>query len=296
MDAHQNWQQQQQLPTASHTIQSLHLPPQPHTTLPFPSIHRPSPTHSHHHHNNNNNQPRAGPSHHRPQTLASDLSREQTASMIPHDQVALLANTSTAQNHVLNLDASPSWSSAMTQMQIQEFDHLYRLGQQDLHHARLPHPDSSHPHQPSHSSIEPPSQATHYSQELHRQQLEQLRRQQQQQQRMEQARRRSEEAEYLQQFAATYPPHHHHQQHQYFPLTEEPTQLHHYQTHHGAHDLSQAQLPSPPLPLDPQSAYTQARHPHLMQRQQHYLGEEGSLSAIKYESPSVLHTPPLLLE
>jgi hypothetical protein len=192
-----------------------------------------------------------------------------------------LESTSTGQNHALNLEGSPSWSSATNQMQMQEYDHFYPVQQERLH-GRLPHQESSHQHHPSHSSIEHPSQATHYSQELRRQQLQQL-----QQQRIAQARRRSGEAEFLHNFGTTY--HRHQQQGPYFPLTEETSHLHPYQTHHAAHDPNNTALPSPPL-LDP-SAYTQTRHPlHPMgQPLQHYQGEEGNHQLH-------LHTPPLQLE
>jgi hypothetical protein len=191
-----------------------------------------------------------------------------------------LENTSTGQNHALNLEGSPSWSSATTQMQIQEFDHFYQVPQERLH-GRLQHQDSSHQRLPSHLSIEHQSQATHYSQELRRQQLQQL-----QQQRMAQVRRRSGEADFLHNFGTTY--HRHQQQGPYFPLTEEPSHIHPYQTHHTAHEPNHTALPSPPL-LDP-SAFTQTRHLHQMgQHLPHYLDEEGN-------HPLHLHTPPLQLE
>ncbi|KIJ63440.1 hypothetical protein HYDPIDRAFT_92514 [Hydnomerulius pinastri MD-312] len=294
MDVAANWQrqqQQQQLTTATHTRQSHHPQREVHTTHRFPSTHRHSPSQQH----------LAGPSqHHHPVTLANDLSQDsRDPQMRAHVENSVagfpdLGNTSTGQSHALNLDGSPSWNSAMTQMQMPEFDHFYQAHQDQLQ-GRLPPLDSSHQHLPSHSSIEHHSQASHYSQELSRQQLQQLR---QQQHRLDQAqaRRHSGEGEYLQHLGATFHPHQQHQQpqHTYFPLTEEPSQLHPYQTHHGVHDPSHPQLPSPP-PLDP-STYTQTRHPlPQMQRPHlHYLDEESP--NMKYDPPSLLHTPPLHLE
>ncbi|KAH0830136.1 hypothetical protein J3R83DRAFT_1483 [Lanmaoa asiatica] len=204
-----------------------------------------------------------------------------------------LANTNTAQSHALNLDGSPSWNSAMTQMQMAEFDHFYRA-QPDQLHGQLPPLDSSHQHLPSHSSIGPHSPATHYSQELSQQQLQQLR---QQHLRLEQARRHSVEGDYLQHFGGTLHPHPQQQQsrrHSFLPLTEEPSRLHLYQTHRGAHDPNQPPLPSPPS-LDP-SPYTQTRHlhPQMHRAHPHYLAEENHNT--KYDPPLLQRTPPLRLE
>jgi len=166
-------------------------------------------------------------------------------------------------------------------MQMQEFDHFYR-GPQERPLGRLQHQDSSHQRLPSHSSIEHQSQATHYSQELRRQQMQQL-----QQQRIAPVRRRSGEAEFLHNFGTTY--HRPQQQGPYFHLTEDSSHHHPYQTHHTAHDANHTALPSPPL-LDP-SVFTQTRHPHhpMGQHLPHYLDEEGNHQLH-------LHTPPLQLE
>jgi hypothetical protein len=174
----------------------------------------------------------------------------------------------------------------MTQMQMAEYDHFY----QDQLHGQLPPLDSSHPHLPSHSSIGLQSQATHYSQELSRQQLQQLSRQQHL--RLEQARRHSLEGEYLHHFGGTLHPHVQPQHHSFMGLNEDTSRLHLYQTHRGAHDPSQA-LPSPPL-LDP--SYTQARHlhPQMQRHHPHYLGEENH--NVKYDPPLLQRTPPLRLE
>ena len=293
MDVAANWQrqqQQQQLTNSTHSRQQIHHPQQVLTTHRFPSTHRHSP----------NQQAMAGPSNLHQATLGSDLSRESTDPRMrahvenPTGGYPDLTNTNTGQSHGLSLDGSPSWNSAMTQMQMAEYEHFYRA-QPDQLHGQLPPLDSSHPHLPSHSSIGLHSPATHYSQELSRQQLQQLR---QQHLRLEQARRHSLEGEYLHHFGGTL---HHHpqppppsQQHHFLPLTEETSRLHLYQTHRGAHDPSQPPLPSPPL-LDP-SPYMQARHPHpQMQRHHpHYLGEENHNA--KYDPPLLQRTPPLRLE
>src|SRR6202451_4737314 len=77
--------------------------------------------------------------------------------------------TNMARTPALTPDASPSWNSAMTQIQMQGLDQFYRA----QGHARQPHQDSPHPHQPSPSSIAHLAQAHNYSEELHRQQQEQ---------------------------------------------------------------------------------------------------------------------------
>lgn len=290
MDVAANWQpppppQQQPLTNTAHSRQIHHHPQQVHTTHRFPSTHRHSP----------NQQAMAGPSNLHHSTLASDLSQESTAPrMRAHveNQTGVysdLGNTSMGPNHALNLDGSPSWSSAMTQMPMAEFDHFYRAPAEPLH-GPLPPLNSSHPHLPSHSSIGLPPPANHYSQELSRQQLQQLR---QQHLRLEQARRHSLEGEYLQHYNGTlhHPPS---QPHNFLPHNEEVSRLHHYQMHHGAHDASQAGLPSPPL-LDP-SAYSHTRHlhPQVQRAHPHYLGEENHNG--KYDPLSLRHTPPLHLE
>ncbi|KAG6375781.1 hypothetical protein JVT61DRAFT_2631 [Boletus reticuloceps] len=281
----QRQQQQQQLTNTTHSRQIHHPQQQVLTTRRFPSTHRHSP----------NQQPMAGPSNHLQASLANDLSRESTdPRMRAHVEnqtpaYSDLANTNTAQSHALNLDASPSWNSAMTQMQMVEYDHFYQA-QQDQLHDQLPPLDSAHQHLPSHSSI---GLQSHYSQELSRQQLQQLR---QQHLRLEQARRHSLAGEYLQQhYGGTLHPHpqqQHSQQHNFF--NEEPSRLHLYQTHRGAHDPTQAPLPSSPL-LDP-SAYTQARHlhPQMQRHHPHYIVEENH--NMKYDPPSLQRTPPLRLE
>ena len=287
MDVAANWQrqqQQQQRTNTTHSRQIHHPQQQVHTTPRFPSTHRHSPNH----------QPMAGPSNLHQATLASDLSQESTdPRMRGHveNQTAGypdLGNTNTAPSHALNLDGSPSWNSAMTQMQMAEYDHFYQA-QPDQLHGQLPHLASSHQHLPSHSSIGLQSPATHYSQELSRQQLQQLR---QQHHRLEQARRHSLEGEYLQHFGGTLHPHpqqQQSQQHNFLPLTEEHSPLHLYQTHRGAHDPSQPPLLSPPL-LDP-SQYTRHLHPQM---QRHYLAEENHNA--KYDPPSMQRSPQLRLE
>jgi dTDP-4-amino-4,6-dideoxygalactose transaminase len=174
----------------------------------------------------------------------------------------------------------------MTQIQMQGLEHYYRQA-----HVRPPHPDSPHPHQPSPSSIGHHTQAHSYSQELHHQQQEQMR--QQQQERQEAARRHSEEAEYLQSlFHPQQPQQQQQQQHQYFTISEDHSHRHPYQMHHPVHD--QPPLLSPPA-ID--QGYAQAHHPQI-QQEQRYLAEEQepSPTMTKYGSPSLLHTPPLLLE
>ena len=275
MDVPANWQQQQQpqLTNTAHSRQIHHHPQQVHTTHHFPSTHRHSPM----------EQPMAGPSNLHHQTLASDLSQESTARMRSRveNQTPVyqdLANTNMGQNHALSLDASPSWNSATMQMQMAEFDHFYRT--QDPLQGQLPPLDSVHPHLPSHSSIGLQSTATHYSQELSRQQLHQLR---QQQLRLEQARRHSLEGEFLHHYGGTlhHPSQAQQQQGNFLGLTEPHSRLHLYQTHRGAHDQ-----PSPPL-HDP-SGYRRHLQPPLVGHP-HYLGEE-----MKYEL--VQRTPPLRLE
>jgi hypothetical protein len=266
-------------------MQNQHLQQDPHTNHHFPSTHPRSPTHHMPQH-----QQLVGPSRLHPQqsTLGNDLTQDQMEMMggRVESPAGSHPTTSMARSPDLNPDASPSWNSAMTQMQMQGIDQYYRAQV----HARVPHPDSPHPHQPSPSSIGHPSQSHSYSQELHRQQQEQMRRQQE---RQEAARRHSEEAEYLQNL---FHPHHHHQQqqqqHQYFTLSEDHTHRHPFQMHHPAHD--QRPLHSPPL-ID--QGYTQAHHPQI-QQEQHFLVEEQeeSPTMTKYGSPSLLHTPPLLLE
>jgi hypothetical protein len=249
----------------------------PDTTRLFPSI------------------PQRSPSLNRPQTphhptLGSDPSREQMGQM-------MAGTTTTGASHDLSLEDSPSWSSAMTHMQMQELGHFYPHHREEAQiRVQLPHPDSSHPHQPSPSSIgihtpqQQQQQALHYSQELHRQQQEQLRQLQH-----PDAHQSPEEEDYLQHLAAAAAAYHHQQQQQYFHLTEDPTHHPHYPTHQ-AHDHHHG-LPSSPL-VDPQSGhYTQALLPpqHQMHR---FLAEAEAgtpNSMIKFESPS-LHTPPLLLE
>ena len=277
MDVAANWQRQQ-LTSTPHSRQIHHPQQQVLTTHRFPSTHRHSP----------NQQHLAGPSNLHHPTLANDLSRESTdPRMRAHveNQMAPyrdLANTNTAQNHALNLDGSPSWNSAMTQMQMAEYDHFYQA-QPDQLHGQLPPLDSSHPHLPSHSSIGLQSPTMHYSQELSRQQLQQLR---QQHHRLEQARRHSLSGEYLQHMGGTLHPHPS-QPHSFY--TEEPSRLHLYQTHRGAHDPSQ-RMPSPPFD------YTQIRHlhPQLQRHHPHYLGEENH--SAKYDPPLLQRTPPLRLE
>jgi hypothetical protein len=282
MDVAASWQQQQQQSQRTNTTHSrqIHHPQQQvHTTHRFPSTHRRSP----------NQQSMAGPSNHHQATLASDLSQESTdPRMRGHVENQTsgypdLGNTSTAQSHALNLDGSPSWNSAMTQMQMAEYDHFYRA---DQLHGQVPHLDSSHQHLPSHSSIGLQSSATHYSQELSRQQLQQLR---QQHHRLEQARRHSLEGEYLQQFGGTHHPHPH-QQHNFLPVSEDHSPLHLYQTHRGAHDPNQPPLLSP---LDP-SQYTHTRHLHPQMQRHHYLAEENHNA--KYDPPSLQRSPQLRLE
>ena len=271
MDVSANWQQQQhQHHTATMQNQLLHQ--DHHTNHHFPSTLRRSPTHNHQ---------LAGPSRLHPQsTLGNELSQDQMEMMgRVESPVGTHRNTNMAPSPGLSPDDSPSWNSAMTQMQMPDPEHFYRAQA----HARQLHLDSQHQHRPSPSSIVHLSQAHHYTQDLHRQQQEQMRLQR------EAARRHSEEAEYLQNFVATFHPQQ--QQQQYFQLSEEPSHRHHYQMHHPAHD--QQQLHSPRL-ID--QGYSQNHHPQM--QQEHYLVEEGeeSPTMTKYGSPSVLHTPPLLLE
>lgn len=174
----------------------------------------------------------------------------------------------------LNRAVSPSWNSAMTQMQMQGLEQFYRVTQ-GAHLARQQAQESQHQHPHSPSSIEPHvSLAQNYSQELHRQQQEQMRNQQQ----AMEARRHSEEAEYIQSLVATFQQQQH--PHHYFQLSEDSTHRHQYQMHHQVQDHQQ------PLhsPLE-QGGY----HPQM--HQEHFpFDEEG-------QSPtSLLHSPPLLLE
>jgi hypothetical protein len=273
MDVQGSWQQQQQHHHHTATMQNQLLHQGPHTNPHFPSIHRRSPTH---------NPQLVGPSrlhHHHQQTLGNDLTQEQME-MMGHVEspVETRQNTTMAPNPDLNPDVSPSWNSAMTQMQMQDPEQFYRAQA----HVRQLHQDSQHQHQPSPSSIAHLSQAHHYTQELHRQQQDQMRLQR------EAARRHSEEAEYLQNFVGFHPQQH--QQQQYFQLSEEHSHRHQYQMHHPAHD--QQPLHSP-LPID--QGY-QNHHPQM--QQEHYLVEEQeeSPTMTQYGSPSDLHTPPLLLE
>ncbi|KAH9927029.1 hypothetical protein B0H21DRAFT_136541 [Amylocystis lapponica] len=175
-------------------------------------------------------QPRRSPQTHTQQQriLASDLSPDQT--MMGHVTEEMLAahlatvgaaSTSTGATLGPNLDGSPSWNSAMTQMQVeQQLDHLYRYQAQQARNSAVamsrgqPHPDSSRLHRNSHSSIGPAPlpnlpPAHQYSHALHQQQQQQLRRQQERLRQQvaeekEQARRHSEEEEYLRQLAEAY--------------------------------------------------------------------------------------------
>src|SRR6202034_4707227 len=103
MDA--TWQHHSHLSS----IQTSQHPPsqEQHTTRHFPSTHLPSPTH---------NQQRRDPHNH--PTIASDLLQEQTG----QNMAVPITSTTTGQNPDLSLDASPSWSSAMTNpLQITHF-------------------------------------------------------------------------------------------------------------------------------------------------------------------------------
>lgn len=168
-------------------------------------------------------------------THVNDLTRDLTTMIPPHGNVddpmqlavqlaavggvqvpvgvGSTTNTGASLGH--SLDGSQSWNSAMTPMQIQQLDQLYRFQQQHqqtshaqrlrqdssrpLHNSSSPiaphHPhNNNHPHPPPSSSPAgsstsstnglPPhtttGQAHHYSQELRRQQQEQMRRQQEQ--------------------------------------------------------------------------------------------------------------------
>ena len=313
MDVSASWQRQQQHQHMG-TMQSQHLQQDPHTNHHFPSTHpRSPPTHL----NNNNNNHQPGPSRLRQQqqhpTLVNDLTQDQMEMMAAArvESPADHPTTNMAQSPALNPDGSPSWNSAMTQIQqMQGLEHFYRQV-----HDRPLHLASPHPHQPSPSSIAHLSQAhiisreagavgaehSSYSQELHRQQQAQLRRQQRELEREEEeeaARRQEEEDEYLQNLVATFHPHPHHQHHphhphhqqqqQYFTLSED----HHSHRHYQMHPEQQP----PPLhsPLVDQ-AYG-AHHPQIQDHHRYLVGErEESPIMIKYGSPSLLHTPPLHL-
>ncbi|EPQ50730.1 hypothetical protein GLOTRDRAFT_123536 [Gloeophyllum trabeum ATCC 11539] len=325
----QQQQQTQQQPQHHHPLPASPAASESATIHHFRSTLQPSPTHSHH------SEPIL-PHHRQPQatTLANGLSQDHTMMMARVSAESLLAaaastSTSTSRNPDLSLDGSPSWNSAMTQMQAQELEQFYGQYQQQVpptHQvsdqqqqqqqqqslpAQTPHPGSSHSLPPSRSTIP----AHHYSQELHRQQQAQLmaaRERQRQRENEEQARRNSEEAEYLhmqqqQQLAASYRQQQQQQQQQlqaqaqaqqrqYFQLQDPPRPLHHYppaahhqQLHPAAHD----HLPSPQL-------FSQ-QHDHHHQ-QQHYfdglpdgLGSLSPASVMKFED-GPLHTPPLPLE
>jgi hypothetical protein len=143
-------------------------------------------------------------------------------------------------------------------------------------------------------------QALHYSRELHRQQQAQLRQRQEE----AEAQRHSEEAEYLQHLAAYHQQqqqhqHQQHPQHQYYPMSSE--DLQHFPTHPPgllhehrltAHDHRQCTTPPPPTPLE---AYSHNLNHHHPQQPMRFLVEgEMSPTTIKFESPSLLLTPPLL--
>ncbi|KAI0039577.1 hypothetical protein FA95DRAFT_1684227 [Auriscalpium vulgare] len=231
----------------------------PDTTLPFPSTRRRSPTHPPH------------------PSLASDLSQE---TMMP--QSALGPPGATAASHALSLGGSPSWSSAMTPMQMQQLDHFYQFQRQREQAAEAAH-QHQHQHHPQHRapsqhpppSSHPPhsSHSATYTAGLHRQQQAQLRALQQ--------RRASEEAEaeynMQQHFAYQQQAHHHQQQQQqaaqqaaFFAM--DPPQ--HYHSHSG-----------PPA---------QARHtPQLLEDT--YRTPAGR-PLLQPPSPALLPTPPLLLE
>ncbi|KAI0948873.1 hypothetical protein AcV7_009502 [Taiwanofungus camphoratus] len=221
------------------TIASRRLPGE-RTTLRFPST-LPAPPHRH------SPQTLAHPP--RP-SLASDLSQQDPTTMMARvseeeqEQEQMLAahlaaaaaeavgaarststsaGASTGASLAPSLDDSPSWSSAMTQMQMEQFDRLYHYqaaqaqqaqqAQQEAQQAAQaahshsqrqlpsrgppPHPGSSRAPRSSHSSIGPaplppslPAAPAH-----HHQYASALRRQQQEQLRMQQARLRAAQAQ-----------------------------------------------------------------------------------------------------
>src|ERR1700723_2422309 len=115
------------------TMQNQHLQQDPHTNHHFPSTHPRSPTH------HNPQQQLAGPSRlHQQSTLGNDLSQDQMEMMGRVESPAgSHPTTNMARSPDLNPDASPSWNSAMTQIQMQGLD-------QAQGHARQPHQDSPH--------------------------------------------------------------------------------------------------------------------------------------------------------
>lgn len=217
----------------------------PDTTLHFPSTLPPQQGPSSHQHSVRRSPPNQPP---QPPTLANGLTRDPTmmgrvnanGEMLAAQLAAVGASagssqsqqqqrplsTTTAQTLGPSLDVSQSWSSAMTQMQIQHLDHFYRLqpgaqGQQVQSAQRsaqplsrgpplhldslrsLPSSHSSTGPAPSHTPHLPRHQlAQHYSEELRRQQHEQLLRQQEhlrQQERALAAQREENEREQQQQ-------------------------------------------------------------------------------------------------
>ncbi|PSS37227.1 hypothetical protein PHLCEN_2v916 [Hermanssonia centrifuga] len=177
-------------------------------TLHFPSTHQPRP------HPHQRPSPPLHPMRHRPSPIrVSDPTQDPTMgnTMIPvnvtEEMYAQLAaagavqlqatSTSTDPNLGHNLDGSPSWNSAMTPILTQQLGQLYPYQalqrHHSVHHAQQPHLDSSQVHLSSPSSIGRPlpsspahnlpstpttgvSTGAHlqYSQDLHRQQEEQM--------------------------------------------------------------------------------------------------------------------------
>lgn len=196
---------------AHHTTHHFHSTPQLHPPprqRPSPPMQQPSPIPA--------SDPTQDPTT-RTATTTSTVNEEMFARIALAGGPVHLApqHMSTAPSHDPSLDGSPSWNSAMTPLMNQQLDHLYHYQAQRQHSVPLaqpPLPDSypAHPSLLSTTAHRPhsPQQnlsaggAHRYSQELRRQQEEQMRRiqlqaQYQDEQARERMRRKSEEEELM---------------------------------------------------------------------------------------------------